>query len=512
MKIRLLPGLFVTGCLFLLAGQGCSKWQIDREIEYTLPPAALVSTMTVTVPVVTATLPPSPSLSPFPTPYPYFDPAGCLAPVEDYSLVEVNGKYLNQRTLIMLKHASDLFNGSPQYLLSLITQGSYHDNGAASWGTHLGGGAVDLSVMLPGTYTIAQADISPMIAALRAAGFAAWYRDADELYSGSAVHIHAIAVGDAQLSEPALAQLTSREGYFFGFNGLPAQYGEPIPDRNGGPVVCSWMVSSGYPENKVSLEGRVPWQQRLLQAAGSILTGSGEETRILADSLNFYPGTLRGMQDLEGPLVMKLLHDSSLVPGNVASYVPLPRFRLSSLDDEWRFWSQFPADIFSRYDYDAPVGGFDLAAWPLLPGDVVITSMNGSYGHLFMVTEGGKGAAAYSTVPLEQTDGSYLVERVLLYDPGTPGEGLLKSAWSGCTIAECANAGSFIVFRREDLHMPPGSLVSHLVRPGDTLPLLAVRYDSNLEDIIAANPGLSAGQLVVGERISVPVNTLAGVQ
>jgi hypothetical protein len=272
------------------------------------------------------------------------------------------------------------------------------------------------------------------------------------------------------------------------------------------------MVSSGYPENTPSLEGRVSWQQRLIQAAGSIRTVSGQETSALADRLDFYPGTLRGMQDLEGPLVMKLLHDSGLVPGHIASYFPLPRFRLSSLDDEWRFWSQFPADFFTRYDHDVPIGNFDLLSWPLQPGDAVITSMNGSYGHLFMVTEGGNGAAAYSTVPLKQPDGTYLIERALLYDPAMPGEGLLKTDWSGCSEADCANAGSFIVFRREDLHMPPGSLVSHLVRAGDTLPLLAVRYDSTLEDIIAANPGLFVGQLVVGERISVPVNTLAGIQ
>jgi hypothetical protein len=424
----------------------------------------------------------------------------------------VNGWYLNQRTLIMLKHASVLFNGSPQYLLSLITQGSYHGNGAASWGTHLGGGAVDLSVMLPGTYTIAASDIAPMISALRAAGFAAWYRDADELFSGSAVHIHAIAIGDAQLSEPALAQLISWEGYFFGFNGIPVPNGDPIPDRHGGHVVCSWMKSYGYPVNEIALNDRVPWQQRLVQAASAILTGSGLETSELADSLDFYPGTLRGMQDLEGPLVMWMLHESGLVPGGDAAAYPLPRFRLASLDDEWRFWVQFSGDAFTRYDYEAPIGNFDFAAWPLLPGDVVISSINGSYEHLFMVTEGGNGAAAYAVVPQEQTDGSFLIQAALLYDPANPMDGLLKTTWSGCSTDACENPGSFIVYRREDLHLPAGSQVTHTVRPGDSLPLLAVRYDSTLEEIIAVNAGLQAGQLIVGETVLIPVNTLAGSQ
>lgn len=508
MKPRWFPGVLLTASLFLIALPGCSSFQALQGTEtlpVSLPPA---STATLPFQVQTATLTVAPSPTTLPTPYPYFEPAGCLQPEENYNLVEVSGWYLNQRTLSMLEHASMLFNGEPAYLPSLITQGSYHDNGAASWGTHLGGGAVDLSVMLPGTYTITASEISLMIRALRAAGFAAWYRDANELYSGSAVHIHAIAVGDAQLSEPAQAQLTSREGYFFGFNGIPVENGDPVPDRHGKPVVCSWMVNSGYPELVVPLNGRTGWKERLLQAASSVLTANGQETWKLAESLGFYPGTLRGMQDLEGPLVMQMLHESGLVAGEDAPYFQLPRFRLSSLNDEWRFWAQFTQGVFTRFEHANPAGAFDFSAWPLLPGDVVVSSSNGVYDHLFMVTEGGGGAAAYSVVPSEQLDGTFLVQRVLLYDPGNPGEGLLKTTWSGCSTAECSDVGSLLVLRRQDLHLPPGSLVTRMVKPGDSLPLLAAWYDSTLEDIIAANPGLAAGQLSVGEPVSVPVNTI----
>src|SRR5258706_15354153 len=75
-----------------------------------------------------------------------------------------------------------------------ITQGSYHDNGAASFGTHLGGGAVDLSVLRHSTYTVLWNDIEPLLHALRVAGFAAWLREYGELYSNSPIHIHAIAI------------------------------------------------------------------------------------------------------------------------------------------------------------------------------------------------------------------------------------------------------------------------------------------------------------------------------
>jgi len=90
-------------------------------------------------------------------------------------------------------------------------------------------------------------DIPRLLAALRTAGFAAWLREEDELYDGSAIHIHAIAIGDSQLSRPAELQLTGEAGYFRGFSGLPVKNGQPPTlDRFGGPVVCLWMKDMGY--------------------------------------------------------------------------------------------------------------------------------------------------------------------------------------------------------------------------------------------------------------------------
>ena len=158
----------------------------------------------------------------------------------------MNGWVLNQRTYAMLQHAADIYGGDIEITSYAITQGSYHDNGAASFGTHLGGGAVDLSVFRKGTYTILKNEIPKLLQALRLAGFAAWYRIADELYPGSAYHIHAIAIGDEELSQAALDQLTGPAGYFRGFSGIPPADGTPTPDRFGGPILCQWMIDLGY--------------------------------------------------------------------------------------------------------------------------------------------------------------------------------------------------------------------------------------------------------------------------
>ena len=190
-------------------------------------------------PTFTATA--SPTITSTPEPY------GCIKPPDDYTRVDINGWTLNQRTMAMLAHAQKLYGGELELTGHAITQGSYHDNGSASFGTHLGGGAVDISVLRRGTYTVLWDDIEPLLRALRAAGFAAWLREYGELYTDSPIHIHAIAIGDQELSPAAQEQLTGEAGYFRGSSGLPvAMYGPPTADRSGGPILCQWMIDLGY--------------------------------------------------------------------------------------------------------------------------------------------------------------------------------------------------------------------------------------------------------------------------
>ncbi|HSO10784.1 MAG TPA: hypothetical protein VLT51_00310 [Anaerolineales bacterium] len=214
-----------------------------------LAPATFTATPSLT-PSQTATWTPiPPTLTPSPTASITFtpEPLGCQRPPDDYIRVQINGWTINRRTQAMLIHAQELYGGEIELTGYAITQGSYHDNGSASFGTHLGGGAVDLSVMRRDTYTVLWDDIPVMIHAMRAAGFAAWFRDYGELYQDSAYHIHAIAIGDQELSPAAQEQLTGPSGYFRGYIGLPIEmYGDPSPDSYGGPILCQWMIDLGY--------------------------------------------------------------------------------------------------------------------------------------------------------------------------------------------------------------------------------------------------------------------------
>lgn len=199
----------------------------------------------------TQTISPTPTFntpSPTPTTTSTSPADRCRQPSENYDRISINGRMLNMRTYEMLEYAASIYGGVIDITGSAITQGSYTSAVEASFGTHAGGGAVDLSVMFPGTYTIHEEDIEPLIEALRLAGFAAWYRDFDDLYDGSPVHIHAIAIGDQELSFAARQQLTGPHGYFLGFDGLPKEGGVPNRDPHGGPILCSWMIEQGYPD------------------------------------------------------------------------------------------------------------------------------------------------------------------------------------------------------------------------------------------------------------------------
>jgi hypothetical protein len=237
---KLIPVCWLLSLLLV----SCLGHSRSAALPETFTPSP-TATQTPVPSTLTATAVPSPTETMSPTPTP--EPVGCQKPPDDYTRIDVNGWTLNQRTLAMLAQAQELYGGELEITGYAITQGSYHDNGPASFGTHLGGGAVDLSVMRRGTYTVLWDDVGPLIRALRAAGFAAWLREYGELYADSPIHIHAIAIGDRELSPAAEEQLTGPAGYFRGYSGLPIeQYGPPTPDRYGGPILCQWMIEMGY--------------------------------------------------------------------------------------------------------------------------------------------------------------------------------------------------------------------------------------------------------------------------
>ena len=216
----------------------------EPEITVTTPSTVAVESNSTPEPTPEPTEP----ATPFPESSP--DAEGtqpCQRPPDDVSRVEFNGTVLNARTLWMLRLASNIYTGRGDPLR--VTQGSYTEGEDMSFGTHSGGGAVDISIRVksnPSQILSLDDEAGELVHALRLAGFAAWLRLPEDLTPSVPLHIHAIAVGDPTLSPAALQQLTGPEGYFRGLDGVPAEYGGPHQDRYAGPVVCDWMIDVGF--------------------------------------------------------------------------------------------------------------------------------------------------------------------------------------------------------------------------------------------------------------------------
>jgi hypothetical protein len=139
----------------------------------------------------------------------------CRRPPGDMTLVEVNGETVSMRTYSMLQLAQKIYGGPGSVLR--VVQGSYEPGLTESFGTHDAGGAVDISIRNPANPDeILWGEATKMVSALRESGFAAWYRPTGMFGLGSGAHIHAIAIGDPELSEAARDQLDGPGGYFRG--------------------------------------------------------------------------------------------------------------------------------------------------------------------------------------------------------------------------------------------------------------------------------------------------------
>jgi len=124
------------------------------------------------------------------------------------------GLQVNTRTRHMLAAADGMLSWS-----IVLSQGSYTNSNPSSAGTHDGGGVVDVSVT-----NLTTTQRWQTVKALRTVGFAAWLRNPSQ--GDWPYHIHAAAVSDPDLSEPARNQVYD---YYFGKNGLANHAADDTP-------------------------------------------------------------------------------------------------------------------------------------------------------------------------------------------------------------------------------------------------------------------------------------------
>ena len=136
------------------------------------------------------------------------------------------GKTVNRRTVAMVQAAEKIYKSQFG-----IIQGSYNKGGVeASAGTHDGGGAIDVDVV-----KLSAAQRKAVVLALRQVGFAAWLRTPAQ--GRWPYHVHAIAIGDKDLSRGAAIQVAE---YKRRRNGLANR------GKDDGPPGCYGMTWEIY--------------------------------------------------------------------------------------------------------------------------------------------------------------------------------------------------------------------------------------------------------------------------
>ena len=123
--------------------------------------------------------------------------------------VVYKGVTVNRRTRAALKWAEKRAGISPP-----LSQGSYRPRTPYSGSTHMGGGAVDISIR-----SLTDDQRIAFVHALKDAGFAAWWRRPGWDGKNGAEHIHAVLIDDPELSAGAAWQTVGYDAKRDGLTG-----------------------------------------------------------------------------------------------------------------------------------------------------------------------------------------------------------------------------------------------------------------------------------------------------
>jgi hypothetical protein len=346
--------------------------------------------------------------------------------------------------------------------------------------------------------------IQSMLDVLHVAGFATWLRN-DSL---EGEHILAVPLRAGVLDGDWAEYVRA---YFAGSREQPA--GDPNVLETLKLTPCRWMVTTGLsPDLPAGSLEEASWEQPdFAAAAQGFLAPGNEEAYAVAQRIAWLDGMSESPALMCGPLTWAITNAAGAFPPGYGAWYGAPKsFWLPKPSENGRPWSLFPPETYQVTRYAQSLASVDLDQAPLEAGDLLYTYSGGDgFDHLLVVSESDADGNRFAVTNLVQATPQvqYSIQRVLLYKAGDPAAGILQHQWATDRVNGRTGDKGFEVFRwawrQKDIS---GLAAQYRVQPGDSLPLVAARWRTPPEQIVAANGLDPASPLQLGQVLTIPPN------
>ncbi len=180
-------------------------------------------------------------------------------------------------------------------------------------------------------------------------------------------------------------------------------------------------------------------KQRLAAAALAYVADTESDAIRIANSLR-YLNTAAHPASICGPLSIAILQDAGLLDIAIDRHDfwqlnPRPTLGLPTLE------RTFPVDRYEWINVTTRLDEVDFQTSPLFPGDFLYTyaGLNGSFEHMLVISRVDSQGRAFAVTNLN-TPGGYIIQEVMLYDPGHPGIGMFYD-WTNLAYNSIGNTG-----------------------------------------------------------------------
>lgn len=213
--------------------------------------------------------------------------------------------------------------------------------------------------------------------------------------------------------------------------GLPLDSAAPARVRNepppAFPTIAPNVIAQMLAEGQLTFSGPLG-EERQVQIYEASLRYIAPTSKVSLEVGERINGRGYGSPDLIcGPLSLAILQDAGLVTYEL---IPYDFWLLNPFDASGRelIAQAFPAEGFERHANPARLDRVDWRNAPLYPGDFLYlrAGVGGNFEHMLVVNRVDSAGRAYAVTNFGTPDG-FIIDEVMLYDPGDPKAGMFHT-------------------------------------------------------------------------------------